>query len=140
MVLDNTELNNHSTCIKFYAEEKGIKHVVHFTHIDNVENIIKHGLMSRKNIEEKGIDSKCSDNDRFDKKLDTISLSISCCNLSMLKSKIKENGKNYCIIFLKPRVLWEKQCAFYPHNAASKEYINQDVNDFRGGGEIYTPF
>ena len=50
-------------------EKRQINHFVHFTNAKNLESIFKYGLLSVREMQERGITYISNDNDRFDAKL-----------------------------------------------------------------------
>ena len=71
-------------CIsKVVVQERGIQSLYHFTQADNLENILKYGILTRKELNEQSIAYFQCDNDRAEGHLDSVSLSISHPNYKM---------------------------------------------------------
>ncbi|MBS9783643.1 MAG: DUF4433 domain-containing protein [Pasteurella sp.] len=118
--------------IKREIESRNIQWVCHFTPRENIENIKKFGLLPRNQIEHSTyVDALVTDNERWDGNLDTICLSVSKPNSWMFKMKEKE-GFDLCLLLIDPKVLYEKKCIFYPHNAATKSYKHIQKTDLMG--------
>lgn len=116
--------------IEKFVKNRGILNLYHFTPLPNVVNILEHGLLTRKYMEEKGFPFKPSDSDRYDGRLDTVSCSISWPNYDMLRRKINQDDP-YVIVRLAPDILWNFRCLFFPANAARSQYsakTNSDEN------------
>lgn len=105
--------------IKKIIEEKKINSLIHFTHIDNLENIINYGILSRESMKYKNVDFYYTDEMRLDDYLDAISLSITYPNGKMLYKKRVDDGNNFIIIKLSPAILYNLDCAFCGSNAAA---------------------
>lgn len=128
-IMTNTEQ------IKQQVKNRGIKGLVHFTHIQNVDSILEHGIMPRREteilsqiLEEQFI---FPDKDRADGK-NASCLSIMFPNNKMLWHKRQQYpDTDWVFLLLKPDVLWECDCAFYPTNAASNGLRHQPVESFK---------
>lgn len=108
--------------IKIILSRK-IRRLVHFTDIKNLESILANGLLTRENLNKKGIIPIVSDVERYDHRLDCTSLSIEYPNYQMLHCK--RNGildRNYCIlIFDIQKVLLNNLKKYFVYiNAANK--------------------
>ena len=102
------------------AQKKGIKYLIHFTKIGNLESILDHGLVTRDLILPEYIDEVCNDQLRLDE-TNGICLSISFPNYKMLYSyRFNFPESSWIILRINPAVLWEKKCLFNHTNAASK--------------------
>ena len=119
----NSVLEQHESELKDKLKEsvlsREIKELVHFTRIENLQSILSVGLQSRVRLEE--IDHKYLINDsmRLDNRLNGISLSITHPNQSMFyKYRTASESSNWCVVILKPSILWELSCLFCMHNAA----------------------
>lgn len=108
--------------IKEIADERGIPFLVHFTQAENLPGILQHGIVSRKQAELLEINLYVTDKHRFDNRLDATSLSVAFPNGPMFYRKREQaHACNWVVLLLDPRVLWEKDCAFYHANAASNQ-------------------
>lgn len=107
--------------IRAFADYRGIRWLCHFTDRKNLPDILKNGLLPRNLLPDT---AAVSDPLRFDRCADSLCLSVSLHNHWMLNKKIEQGIIDPCLILLSPRILWEKQCAFYPHNAATACYRN----------------
>ena len=92
--------------------------LVHFTHINNLDSILKNGLFSRNRVD-KLKNAKVNDNLRLDGRTDTISLSIAHPNDKMFYSIRDNNDDHWVVLGINKRVLWKRECLFFKHNAAS---------------------
>lgn len=100
-------------------EKRKINHFVHFTNAKNLESILEHGLLSVREMKERGITYISNDSDRFDAQLKGISLSVSFPNYKMFYTKrqiFKES--DWAILLLDPKQIVELPCRFYVKNAA----------------------
>ncbi|EHW0655721.1 DarT ssDNA thymidine ADP-ribosyltransferase family protein [Vibrio parahaemolyticus] len=108
---------NNKDEIRKFAQQKDIPHLLHFTHISNLESILKWGLVSREKVDEDYKGAVVNDMDRLDHRIDTISLSIAHPNDKMFY-KYRDNDADWCVLGIKTSVLWEQDCLFFKHNAA----------------------
>lgn len=109
--------------------EKGIKRIVHFTKVDNLENILEYGIFSKENLELLGISYLPSDMYRLDGKLNGISTSISYPNYKMFyRKRIDDPNVDWAIITMEPKLIVDKlDTEFYDTNAASGIYSLSDA-------------
>lgn len=133
--IQRENMDNDKEQIKARAEERGIEWLVHFTHIKNLESILKHGIIPRLQTEQLNESSKGEfifpDRYRTDGK-NASCLSIMFPNNKMLWHKRKEYSDEYWVfLLLRPDILWECDCAFYPTNAASTGLHYQPVEKFK---------
>jgi len=115
--------------IKKRALKRRIMRLVHFTQSGNLPDISKHGLYSRRLLESKGIRFIPSDKERFDGRLDWVSISVSFPNYRMFYSKRQNLEGKWAVLWIRPEVLWELDCGFYYTNAAklrSSRYQTED--------------
>lgn len=99
---------------------KGITELVHFTRIENVPNILDHGLQGRATLDESDASYVYSDELRLDGQPDSISVSISFPNYQMFyRKRLEDLSKQWVVFKLDPAVMWEKSCLFCMGNAAS---------------------
>lgn len=111
---------------------RNIHHLYHFTHSDNLSSILKKGLMGRKTLQDENHKFEANDEVRLDGYPDAICLSISFPNARMFYKCRNEKVGDWVILDLAPRVLWEKDCSFYPNNAASSSFRFTDRKDMEG--------
>ena len=99
--------------IKEFIQERGIVSLYHFTLIDNLDSILKYGLLSRDKLDENGIMYEYNDQQRLEERADAICVSISFPNYKMFyKCRSERKDKKWCVIELNPRVLYQKKCLF----------------------------
>ncbi|WP_143026434.1 DarT ssDNA thymidine ADP-ribosyltransferase family protein [Paraburkholderia fungorum] len=115
-------LNRHETVsneLEAAAKKRGILRLVHFTHADNLESILRHGLCSVSAARMVGLNPKVNDKQRLDGHPWSISLSIAAPNHKMFyKYRMLDEHENWVVLLIDRAVLWQKDCAFYPRNAA----------------------
>jgi len=109
--------------IKNIVRERKITSLFHFTHINNLESIIKYGLLCRRRVEKLPMKSSFVMNDtlRLDGHVETISLSIGFPNYKMFYV-YKKKPEEWIVIGLKPDILWELDCSFFVENAAKRDF------------------
>lgn len=108
----------------------GIESLVHFTRLENLENILEFGLIGRSQLDEMGFNFIYNDDRRIDFQREAICLSISFPNYRMFfKYRQKSSDSKWVVLLLNRSVLWELNCKFYRENAASN---NARVADLIG--------
>lgn len=115
--------------IQEIIQQRNIRSLFHFTHSDNLTSILDNGLMSRSELDNENNEYNCNDEERIDGHPDAICLSVSYPNAKMFyKYRCLKPG-DWVILEINPSVLWAKDCAFYPTNAASNNvrFINLDL-------------
>lgn len=115
----NNEKNLSSIKIKKICQSRGINYMIHFTKINNIENILKYGLMGRSDLNNRNINFLFNDHNRFDGIKNGICCSISFPNYKMFYSLRHRSSDEWVIIRLSPEILYRKKCSFFPYNAAS---------------------
>lgn len=109
-------------------EKRKIEHFVHFTNAHNLESILKYGLLSVREMQERGITYISNDNDRFDAKLGGISLSVSFPNYRMFyKKRQTSKESDWVILLLDPNQIVGLTCRFYAKNAACSEMKRKGI-------------
>ena len=112
-------------------KEKEISKLVHFTKVDNLENILEYGIFSVELLNILSIGYIPSDNNRLDGKLEFISTSISFPNYKMFyKKRSDDYNTRWAVITIDPKVIIDKlDSEFYSTNAANGIYsINYSPN------------
>jgi hypothetical protein len=113
---------NYKDEIRLRAEARGIQYLVHFTQIQNLEGIVKHGLLPRAEIERRGLDALGTDPWRLDGDHEATSLSISNINRDMFEAKRRERPQAvWMVLYFEPKVLWTHDCRFCFRNAAHND-------------------
>lgn len=107
--------------IKKVIEERKIKHLIHFTPIENIPSILNNQyIYTRDYLDKQNLAYIPTDYQRLDNQTNSISISISYPSVQMLISKIYDHFR-IAIIFLDPKLLYETtdKKYFYKYNAAS---------------------
>lgn len=140
-LLNASEESSKLEAIKKAAIKVGIPHLIHFTNCDNLASIMQHGIQSVASCEANDIKPSRNDCHRFDGQLDGISLSITFPNQRMFW-KYRQLGRDldWVVIILKPRILWEKDCAFYPLNAADARMIANARDEMKSADALEAMF
>jgi hypothetical protein len=123
-----TEFRKHE--IKKIIKQRNIKYLVHFTQAENIESILKHGLLSRNEALLQEIDVCFSDPFRFDNRTNSINLSIMRPNYSMFYSKRMNIGDDWAVLLISPEVLYENDCEFSSTNAATGCDLSDSTESF----------
>ena len=114
---------NRTSSIKQICHDRGIKILVHFTHIENLRRILGEGLLSRETLETIRDPLKkkpiFNDPNRLDKHPEAICLSIGFPNYKMFFKYASEKQSQWVVLLLDAKLLWELDCAFCQENAAS---------------------
>ena len=87
--------------------ERNITKLYHFTAVENLPSILKHGILSRSNMDNRGIKYSANDNLRLDNRPYLISCSIEHPNNSLLWKYKYESGKDFCLLELDIQLLIE---------------------------------
>ena len=99
---------------------RGVSRLVHFTRVENIEGILKAGILPKAKIPH---DFIANDRVRLDEFVEALSLSISFPNYRMLSScRDRAPGSNWAVLSIVPSVPYIKPCLFYPTNAAKKKF------------------
>lgn len=120
--------------IQEVLQEREITKLFHFTHSDNLSSILENGLLSRLELDEEANEYNYdfNDQDRIDGHPDAICLSISFPNARMFWKYRSLKSGNWVLLELDPSILWTKDCAFYPTNAASNNVRFNDLALMKG--------
>lgn len=121
--------------IKNFIVSKNIQSLFHFTRLENVKSILENGLVPRHPAPPFPILS--TDEERFDRRLDCVCLSISFPNYKMFY-QIRKNrfpSSTWCVLSLKPDILFDLPCLFFSQNAARYGHI-YDRRDWRSASAL----
>ncbi len=122
-------------------QKRNIRYLCHFTRLENLESILKHGLYPRTQIFNQYLNPNVrpdiqgifNDTVRADEKMDAICLSVSFPNSKMFyKLRCEQENTQWAVIVLDAKVLLDKNCAFYPTNAANNCVRHLSIENFRG--------
>lgn len=135
----NVSLSEEQKKIMGFLRQRDVIELVHFTPVENLESILKNGLVSHNRAI--GLGGKCTDPLRLDGHPDTISLSITEPNEWMRGNK-EDQGFKLVLLHIKVEALLliPVDCiGFYPKNAASSEYRN-DLSCHTGAKNLMAMF
>jgi hypothetical protein len=122
--------------IRLIAEQREVHHLVHFTKISNLRQIVKHGLLSRDKLAGPEYLAEASDYYRLDGRADAISVSITRVS-GLFEAKRRKNGHtDWVILGLPSQILWTHDCLFSWRNPAKKEI--RDHRGWRGGAWAFS--
>lgn len=102
-----------------------IEDVLHFTRLEYLPSILKHGLRARSELEGQGMAFKSPRRDGEDS---AVSVSLSCYYPRMFMSKRADAPNTpFAILVLHASLLWEHPCLFYRYSVLSRDtaYENQ---------------
>lgn len=111
------------------VEEYEIKHVLHFTQATNLQSIFKYGLLPVSEHFQEGISAVTNDTLRLDFCHGATSVSLSYPNYKLFYRFRQETSADWAVLFIKPDILWEKECAYCFENAASANVANQTIQE-----------
>lgn len=116
------------------VESRNISTLCHFTLIENLPSIVRNGLYPRAELSKLASEGEiCThlDNLRLDGHLDATCLSITHPNYKMFWSYRRDYGESskWCVLLLKPSIVWKKECAFFSSNAAGKQQVERNLED-----------
>lgn len=98
---------------------RGIKHLAHFTNVENLESIFTFGLYSRKCLESLHIEYKFTDRDRYDG-IDAICTSVEFPNYKMFYQKRNQYPLyDWAVLWIDADILMRRRARFFETNAAS---------------------
>lgn len=114
-------------------QEKNIKYLFHFTRAENLENILKYGLLPRSVLYENGITSSVNDDYRYDNCENAVCTSIGFPNYKMFYALRKQNpGVDWAVLLLDAQILCDYDCAFCCENAGSATIYQTDIKSRKG--------
>lgn len=114
--------------IQAIIDNKGLKYLVHFTNVLNLDSILKNGLYSNEDLDRNKIDAHTNDEYRLEELEDGICLSIKFPNSRMFYScRQRDQSTKWCVLVLDISILYEKECLFFDTNAAFGKFRNVDL-------------
>ena len=118
--------------IKEIANRRGIYQLVHFTRLENFKSIIEKGIKPVSALERENVSFIRNDQKRLDGHLNATSISISFPNFkTFFKMRMESQQSEWVVLLIKPDVLWEKECGFFPLNAASSEMRSKNLDQLK---------
>lgn len=118
--------------IRALAEDRDVQLLLHFTQAANLMEIVKHGLLSRRELAGPEYRAYASDRYRLDENDEAISVSVTRVNRWMFGLKRHKSGHaNWVVLVLSAEILWSLDCRFCWCNAAKKEI--KEHRGWRGG-------
>lgn len=115
------------------VEQRDIKYLVHFTRIQNLDSILRNGLIPVATLHQSGMRFSYNDEYRMDNCENANCLSIQFPNYKMFYSYRMQNpGVDWVVLGIKKEVLWEKDCAFCIENAASNNVTSTSLKARKG--------
>lgn len=119
--------------IQDVINRRDIKYLVHFTRLENLDNILTNGIIPRKELDKQQVNYVYNDQLRLDEKTNYSCLSIGFPNDLMFYTKRKNNpNSEWVIIGVSLEVLLNCDCLFYPCNSASSNVSHKDISNFQG--------
>ncbi len=115
----------HKEQLKDFCSQRNITTVIHFTRIQNLQNILEKGLLDRHSLENSPRAQEFFFNDpaRYDECREANCMSISFPNYRMFYKLSHSNQDDWIILLLKSDVIWKLDCAFSLENASSKHAL-----------------
>lgn len=115
-------MQTHPGSISELIARRHIRHLLHFTCLENLASILEYGLLPRDELDLLGMDYCFNDQYRFDGRTDTISLSVSFPNYRMFYRLQQENARRgWVILLIDPAILSLLNCLYLPGNAAARQ-------------------
>jgi hypothetical protein len=133
--LVNTNNPSNARAIESVVKARVINELLHFTPIDNLEQILKYGFIPRIYLQNsKILRATFPDSSRDDGNKHCYCMSISWPNYKMFDVKRREMGGDWVVIKINPKAVINNECFFYKTNAGS--YLGRKV----GAGGIEDMF
>lgn len=118
--------------IKKIVKARNILYLLHFTRLQNLDGILKHGIYPHSRLKELPHDVAINDIGRWDFHPDSVSLSICFPNHLMFYKYRMETADDWVVLVIHPSLLWEAKCAFCKHNAADGRISRLPVDQIVG--------
>ena len=99
-------------------EDRKIENIYHFSPYENLSGILREGILSREELNNRKRKSAFTDDERWDRREDFICTSLSFPNSKLLRKKEYEHRKDFLIFSISPEILFMNVCIFCPTNAA----------------------
>lgn len=113
--------------------KRDIDYLWHFTKIENIESILKDGLVPRAYLEARNANVDYNDRYRLDGQKTANCLSVGHPNYKMFYTlRCQDQSQVWVVVAIKPEVLWIKDCAFCHENAASANVTSIPIQERKG--------
>lgn len=113
--------------IRAYCGLQKIASLYHFTRVENLSSIFRHGLRPVEALQSNRIPFRWNDEHRIDGHEDAICVSISHPNEKLFyRWRMTNPAQRWVVLSLDPAILWENEVAFCAHNAADSRISKQD--------------
>ena len=124
--------------IQEIMRKRGIREFVHFTDVRNIPSILDQGgMITRQQMEEGDMPFYVSDTERFDKRKNSISLSISFPNYLMFyKKRCQEPDRKWCVFTLDAEKVLDRYLIINTGNAAANASESKNI-DMPGCVELF---
>ena len=122
----------HKELIFEFSTLIGIDTLFHFTRLENLETILKYGLISQEALKTfpPRIQPTFNDFHRIDKHPEANCLSVSFPNSTWFyKLRCAQEDQVWAILTLRSSILWELDCAFCQENAASRTVTSVSLSE-----------
>jgi len=120
--------------------KRNIDCLFHFTPVDHLDSILKHGLLTPQTCASRSVAYKANDGARYDGQ-DAICLSIEWPNWSLFWSfRQRDTSRHWAILQLKHSLLWEKRVCFNTTNAADSSMSSLAFQARQGAGKFVELF
>lgn len=91
------------------VKNRGIEYLWHFTKIENLDSILRNGLIPRGVLSAQGINVNFNDHHRLDRQVNANCLSIGHPNYKMFyRLRVQDSSQLWVVLAIKPEVLWTK--------------------------------
>lgn len=112
---------------------RNIQALYHFTRLENVDSIMRSGIVPRNQLDQQNIEYQFNDTVRLDCQEGASSFSIEHPNYKMFwRLRMENSEQSWVVIGVKRNILWEKDCAFCHENAASANVTRIPITERRG--------
>ena len=115
------------TSIEEECANRNIDCLFHFTPVEHLDSVLKHGLLTPKTCAALSIAHKPNDAIRYDGQ-DAICMSVEWPNYKVFWNfRQRDSSRLWAIVAIQHRVLWEKRVCFNTTNAAANSMSGQTL-------------
>ncbi len=111
--------------IRKILEKRKIKHLIHFTRVENLESILQYGFVPRSMCKALDMQAICNDDQRLDGRIDCNSISVEFPNYRLLRGfQFRNQGAKWVIFKIDVEALFDisKEYGYYKTNAANSQF------------------